>query len=94
MLKETLRSLGVDRPRTVMDRAETRLVCRVDVGAVGGEEAGCVRDVCHLRFVGVDLAGAEGEVQHTVALVVGCTEADVWCLEELLKEIYLTFLTC
>lgn len=91
-LEETLGSLGVDRLRTIMDRAEARPVWRVDVGAVAGEEADCVRDVCHLGFVGVDFATAEGEVQYTAAMVVG--GIDVSCWEELFKEIYLTLLTC
>ena len=91
-LEEALGGLGVDRLRTVMDRAVARPVWRVDVGAVAEEEADCVRDVCHLGFVGVDFAAAEGEVQRTAAMVVG--GIDVLCWEELLKEIYLTLLTC
>jgi hypothetical protein len=92
VIEEILRSLGVERLRTVVDRAETGPVWRVDVGAVGGEEADCVKD--HFGFVGVNFAGAEGEVQHTVAFVVGCLKVNAWCFEELFEEIYLTFLTC
>jgi hypothetical protein len=91
-LEETLGRLSVDRLRTVMDRAETRLVGRVDVGAVAGEEADRVRDVGHPGFVGVDFAGAEGEVQHTAAFAVG--GMDVVCGEELSKDVYLPLLTC
>ena len=75
-----------------MDRAEARPVWRVDVGAMAGEEADYIRDVCHLGFVGVDFAAAKGEVQHTTAIVIG--GIDVLCWEELFKEIYLTLPTC
>ena len=94
MVKEILRSLVIDRLCTVMDRAEARLAWCVDVGAVGVEEANHIEDVCHLGFVFVNFADAEGEVQHTVAFIVGCIDANAWCFEEFFEETYLTFFTC
>ena len=64
-----------------MDRATTGAVGSVDasfdVSAVGTEELDCFRDLLtHLGSVGVDFAGAEGEVQHAPALGIGRGEVN------------------
>ena len=62
MLKQTAQGLGVDCLRTVVDRTKTRRVWRVDVRAMVTEEADYVRPLQHLGYLGVNFAGAEGEV--------------------------------
>lgn len=77
MFKDSLRSFRVDRLRTVVDRAETRLIWRVSVGVVAAEEANYIDNICHLGFVGVDFTSAESEVKYAVAFVVCCIEANI-----------------